>query len=80
MSQEQEKKFRQEVEKIVDENSALFAMEMFKQILIMPFKLRFMIAMKIIFRFNKKKTKDAPALVQKFQEYRQSVKHLIEVI
>jgi hypothetical protein len=79
VSQKSIKRFRKEVKRITETNEPLYAMQMFKQILIMPFKMRFMVAMKIIFRFEKKKTKNAPALTQKFQEYRNDVKQLIEV-
>jgi hypothetical protein len=51
-------------------------MQMFKQILLMPFRMRFMIAMKIIFKFNKKQTAQAPALVQKFGEFKKEVQAL----
>ena len=63
-----------------DSVSGLEAVLMIRRILItlIFLLLLLMVAMKIIFKFNKTKTGQATALVQKFQEYRAKVKQLIE--
>ena len=76
MSQKQEKRYRKNLRRIVDNNSPLFTMEMFRNVLAMPLKIRILVALKLVFRFKKKKTANAPALNQVMQEYKEEVRNL----